>query len=47
MYGALYGVCMVGACMVHFDDFVWCKSFAVYQLKLSLDEVYEVCFNAT
>ena len=26
--------CMYGACMVHFDDFVWCKSFAVLVLFL-------------
>ena len=26
--------CMYGACMVHFDDFVWCKSFAVYKTPL-------------
>ena len=28
--------CMYGACMVHFDDFVWCKSFAVYYFFILL-----------
>ena len=32
--------CMYGACMVHFEDFVWCKSFAVYTYCSSDEDNY-------